>query len=82
MSQHPDPDWLTHLNSTTPDHRPEHNRIQHARARADHHAVRELYFLDLAVNAPDDESASTLEAYAFEAYQDNLAITTEHDIER
>ena len=43
------------------------------------HSVRELYFLELAVQAPDEDSANALELYAYEAYKDALAITEEHD---
>ena len=53
-----------------------------ALARADRHSVRELYFLELAVRAPDEDSANALELYAYEAYKDALAITEEHDLER
>jgi hypothetical protein len=61
---------------------PERARVDYALARADQHAVRELYFLDLAVLAPDDESARALELYADEAYRDAVAITEEHDLDR
>ena len=45
-------------------------------------ASRELYFLELAVRAPDEDSANALELYAYEAYKDALAIKEEHDLER
>jgi hypothetical protein len=60
---------------------PEQARVDYALARADEHALRERYFLELAVRAPDDDSARTLELHAFEAFQDALAITQEHDID-
>ena len=53
-----------------------------AQARADEHSVRELYFLELAVRAPDEDSANALELYAYEAYKDALAIREEHGLER
>jgi hypothetical protein len=56
--------------------------VRFARARADEHAARELYFLELAVRAPDDDSARQLEVYAHEAYEDGQAITKEHDLDR
>jgi hypothetical protein len=59
---------------------PEQSRRRFAAARADEHAVRELYLLELAVRAPDDESARQLEVYAHEAYCDAEAITKEHDL--
>ena len=60
----------------------EDRRIAWASARADQHSVRELYFLELAVQAPDEDSANALELYAYEAYKDALAITEEHELER
>jgi len=60
----------------------EHRRVAWALARADGHSVRELYFLELAVQAPDEDSANALELYAYEAYKDALAITEEHELER
>jgi hypothetical protein len=60
---------------------PEQARLETAQARADEHSVRELYFLELAVKAPDEDSANALELYAYEAYKDALAITKEHDLE-
>ena len=59
----------------------EQARIDYARARADQHNVRELYFLELALQAPDDDSARILELYAYDAYQDAQAITTEHNLD-
>jgi hypothetical protein len=61
---------------------PEQARIDYALARADEHSVRELYFLELAVHAPDEDSANVLELYAFDAYKDALAITREHHLDR
>ena len=61
---------------------PEQARIDYALARADEHSVRELYFLELAVQAPDEDSANVLELYAFDAYRDALAITREHHLDR
>ena len=61
---------------------PEHPRLEWAQARADEHSVRELYFLELAVRAPDEDSANALELYAYEAYKDALAIREEHGLER
>jgi hypothetical protein len=58
----------------------EQARIDYARARADQHNVRELYFLELALGAPDDDSARVLELYAYDAYQDAQAITREHNL--
>ncbi len=55
-------------------------RLRFASARADRHAVRELYLLELAVAAPDDDSARLLELYAHEAYCDACAITREHGL--
>ena len=59
-----------------------HPHLARAQARADEHSVRELYFLELAVKAPDEDSANALELYAYEAYKDALAIKEEHDLER
>ena len=56
-------------------------RLQFAAARADAHAVRELRLLELAVRAPDDESARDLELCAHEAYCDAHAIAKEHDLD-
>jgi hypothetical protein len=61
---------------------PERRRVASALALADRHSVRELYFLELAVRAPDEESANALELYAYEAYKDALAIKEEHGLER
>jgi hypothetical protein len=61
---------------------PEQPRLEWAQARADEHSVRELYFLELAVRAPDEDSANALELYAYEAYKDALAIREEHGLER
>ena len=60
---------------------PEQARLETARVRADEHSVRELYFLELAVKAPDEDSANALELYAYEAYKDALAITKEHELD-
>ena len=60
----------------------EDRRVAWALGRADGHSVRELYFLELAVRAPDEDSANALELHAYEAYKDALAITEEHDLER
>ena len=59
----------------------EHPRIAWAQARADEHSVRELYFLELAVRAPDEDSANALELHAYEAYKDALAIKEEHGLD-
>jgi hypothetical protein len=59
---------------------PERARLEYARARANEHDERELYFLELAVQAPDDDSARELELHADRAYRDRLAITEEHDL--
>ena len=56
-------------------------RTEWARAVADRHCVRELYFLELAVKAPDEDSANALELHAYEAYKDALAIREEHGLE-
>jgi hypothetical protein len=61
---------------------PEQPRMAWAQARADEHSVRELYFLELAVRAPDEDSANALELHAYEAYKDALAIKEEHGLER
>jgi hypothetical protein len=61
---------------------PDHARLQFAAARADAHAGRELYLLELAVRAPDDDSARQLELYAHEAYCDAHAIAEEHELEQ
>jgi hypothetical protein len=60
---------------------PEQARRRFAAARADGHAVRELYLLELAVRASDDDSARRLELYADEAYRDAEAIRKEHELE-
>jgi hypothetical protein len=60
---------------------PEQARIAYAQARSSEHGVRELYFLELAVQAPDEDSANALEIYAYEAYKDALAITKEHELD-
>ena len=60
---------------------PDQARLRFASARADDHAVRELYLLELAVRAPDDDSARQLELYAHEAYCDAHAIAEEHDLD-
>ena len=60
---------------------PEQARVRYAAARADDHAVRELYLLELAVRAPDDDSARQLELYAHEAYCDAEAMTKEHELD-
>ena len=59
----------------------EQARVDFAHARADEHSVRELYLLELAVNASDDDSARELELRADDAYRDALAITKEHDLD-
>jgi len=59
----------------------EEARLRFAAARADDHSVRELYLLELAVRAPDDDSARQLELYAHEAYCDAHAIAEEHDLD-
>ena len=61
---------------------PEQPHVAWAEARADAHSCRELYFLELALQAPDEDSANTLELYAYEAYKDALAIKEEHGLER
>ena len=60
---------------------PDQARLRFAAARADAHASRELYLLELAVRAPDDESARQLELHAHEAYCDARAIAKEHDLD-
>jgi hypothetical protein len=60
----------------------ERRRRDWALSRADRHSVRELYFLELAVKAPDEDSANALELYAYEAYKDALAIKEEHGLDR
>jgi hypothetical protein len=60
---------------------PGHARVSVAFRTADAHAARELYFLELAVQAPDDESARQLEIYAYEAFRDADAIIKEHDLD-
>ena len=55
--------------------------MRYAAARADDHAARELYLLELAVRAPDDDSARQLELYAHEAYCDAEAIMKEHELD-
>ena len=60
----------------------EQRRRDWALSRADRHSVRELYFLELAVKAPDEDSANALEVYAYEAYKDALAIKEEHGLDR
>lgn len=60
----------------------ESRRRAFAIERAADHAERELYFLELAVDAPDDDSARQLELYADTAYRDALAIVTEHELDR
>jgi hypothetical protein len=55
-------------------------REGYARALLAQHADRELFFLQLAVMAPDDESSRWYEAYADEAYRDALAVAGEHDV--
>ena len=52
-----------------------------ARARARYHGRRELHYLELAVRARSDDEASTLEAQAYEAYQDAIAIRQEHELD-
>ena len=86
MGDRPDREPIRPLDSAGSDRHatrpePETARVDYARARADEHAVRELYFLDLAVQAPDDDSARALELYAYEAYQDAVAVTREHDLD-
>ena len=60
----------------------EQRRRDSALSRADRHSIRELYFLELAVKAPDEDSANALEIYAYEAYKDALAIKEEHGLDR
>ena len=88
MPEHPERDrrLLKRPDATHNDHgslppHADHARRQFAAARADQHAARELYLLELAVRAPDDESARQLELYAHEAYCDAHAITKEHELE-
>ena len=78
----PPPDRGRPLRRRLPLARPEQPRVAWAQARADEHSVRELYFLELAVRAPDEDSANALELYAYEAYKDALAIKEEHGLER
>ena len=59
----------------------EQARLAYAQARADEHSVRELYFLELAVQAPDENSACALESHAYEAYLDAVAVTKEHRLD-
>ena len=67
--------WATRTN-------PEQARLDHAAARLDIHDARECYLLELAVLAPDDDSARQLEIYAHDAYRDAQAIAEEHDLDR
>ena len=60
---------------------PDEVRVRFAAARADFHAVRELYLLELAVLALDDDTARLLELSAHEAYCDAHAITEEHGLD-
>lgn len=60
---------------------PERARVDFATARADDHAERELYMLELAVSTTNDDFARRLELYALEAYLDAEAITREHELE-
>jgi hypothetical protein len=60
---------------------PERSRVACAAARVDEHAARELYFLKLAVAAPDEESACELENHAYEAYCDAEALRKEHELD-
>jgi hypothetical protein len=53
----------------------------HAVALAEAHASRELELLELAVLAPDDESARELELRAYQAYCDSAAIIKEHNLD-
>jgi hypothetical protein len=57
-------------------------RLAFANQRAADHIERELYFLELASDARDDDSARQLELYADTAYHDALAIITEHELDR
>jgi hypothetical protein len=59
---------------------PEHLRTDYAHQLLHTHTDRELFFLELAVQAPDDESSQWLEAYADDARQDADAIATEHGL--
>jgi len=61
---------------------PERARLDFASARADVHAIRELFLLERAVQASDDVAARWLELDAHEAYCDALAIAEEHDLDR
>ena len=61
--------------------RREQPRIAWAQACADRHSVRELHFLDLAVQARDESVANAYELIAYEAYKDALAIKEEHGLE-
>jgi hypothetical protein len=67
---------------TVPSVSTEARRLEWALSRADRHSVRELYFLELAVKAPDEDSANALELYAYEAYKDAEAIKEEHGLDR
>lgn len=59
----------------------ERARIAFAAARADDHAVRERYMLELAVRTSSDDFAHRLEFYAHQAHLDAVAIAEEHGLE-
>ena len=59
----------------------EQPRITWAQACADRHSVRELHFLELAVQARDESVANAFELIAYEAYKDALAVKEEHGLE-
>ena len=73
---------LDHLLTMQTIHTLDNRRLAFASARASEHVERELYFLELASDARDDDSARQLELYADTAYHDALAIITEHELDR
>jgi hypothetical protein len=72
---------LDHLLAMEAIHALDSRRLAFASARASDHVERELYFLELASDAPDDDSARQLEIYADTAYRDALAIVSEHELD-
>jgi hypothetical protein len=82
QEQHPDgtPDDLGTLLESMRDV-PDAAAHDIALTRAEAHLSRELELLELAVLAPDDESARELELRAYEAYCDGAAIIKEHGLE-
>jgi hypothetical protein len=72
---HEPADWLDakHL---------EAKRLGYAAARIADHAARELFLLERAAKAADDEAASRLEYEAGTAHRDCVALTEEHGLHR